>query len=202
MIDWHMANLEYGLGTELKNVSVLEWDQDDGFEFKGAHCLVPAGYGHIAESLSAAVNNTPLQNGENRIEFNSVARKITWSRAGVEVQYTQNGNNRSARGDLCVITLPLGVLKANAVEFYPPLPAWKQKTIDRMGFGNLNKVVLTFPSVFWEETDFFGITQANHDARGQGYIFWNLHRCMDKPVLVALLAGKVSLLLTLGRLGS
>ena len=40
------------------------------------------------------------------------------------------------------VTVPLGVLKAGAVQFSPPLPAWKAEAIGRLGFGDLNKVGL------------------------------------------------------------
>ena len=46
-----------------------------------------------------------------------------------------------------VFGYPLGVLKEcvrgsglNSVQFMPPLPEWKAAAIQRMGFGNLNKV--------------------------------------------------------------
>ena len=42
-------------------------------------------------------------------------------------------------GDLVLVTLPLGVLKARAVRFEPELPPWKADAIDRMGYGLLNK---------------------------------------------------------------
>ncbi len=44
--------------------------------------------------------------------------------------------------DAVMCTLPLGVLKQQppAVQFVPPLPEWKTAAIQRMGFGNLNKV--------------------------------------------------------------
>lgn len=46
--------------------------------------------------------------------------------------------------DAVLCTLPLGVLKQQppAVQFVPPLPEWKTSAIQRMGFGNLNKVLL------------------------------------------------------------
>lgn len=46
--------------------------------------------------------------------------------------------------DAVLCTLPLGVLKQQppAVQFVPPLPEWKTSAIQRMGFGNLNKVIL------------------------------------------------------------
>ena len=53
-------------------------------------------------------------------------------------------------GVAVLCTLPLGVLKQsvlpnaatlpNTVTFHPPLPDWKLTAINRLGFGNLNKV--------------------------------------------------------------
>ena len=48
-------------------------------------------------------------------------------------------------------TLPLGVMKEstrgsgglNSIQFTPALPDWKSAAIQRMGFGNLNKVRIT-----------------------------------------------------------
>lgn len=52
--------------------------------------------------------------------------------------------------DAVLCTLPLGVLKQQppAVQFVPPLPEWKTSAIQRMGFGNLNKVVLPHKHTF------------------------------------------------------
>lgn len=64
-----------------------------------------------------------------------------------------NGGLVSFKGDAVLCTLPLGVLKQavqgnqsvpNTVQFVPPLPEWKVGAIQRLGYGNLNKVVLCF----------------------------------------------------------
>ena len=70
---------------------------------------------------------------------------------GVEVYTTNsrtNGEPMTYRADAVVCTLPLGVLKEslrgngiNSIQFIPPLPDWKTAAIQRMGFGNLNKVM-------------------------------------------------------------
>jgi len=51
------------------------------------------------------------------------------------------------KADVVLITLPLGVLKEslrsngiNSIQFIPPLPEWKTAAVNRLGFGNLNKV--------------------------------------------------------------
>jgi monoamine oxidase len=53
---------------------------------------------------------------------------------------TRQGEELEA--SLVLVTLPLGVLKAGAVQFVPLLPEWKAGVVSRMGFGDLNKVVL------------------------------------------------------------
>jgi monoamine oxidase len=44
------------------------------------------------------------------------------------------------RAEAVLVTVPLGVLKENVITFDPPLPEEKQSAIERLGFGNLNKV--------------------------------------------------------------
>ena len=44
----------------------------------------------------------------------------------------------------------LHVSHSNHVKFYPPLPAYKQEAIDKLGFGTLNKLVLSFEEPFWQ----------------------------------------------------
>lgn len=73
--------------------------------------------------------------------------------SGVEVTTTNarnSSNPMTYKGDAVLCTLPLGVLKdcvlrsngANTVQFSPSLPDWKTAAIQRLGFGNLNKVRL------------------------------------------------------------
>lgn len=51
------------------------------------------------------------------------------------------------KADVCLCTLPLGVLKhalaGDKPKFEPALPDWKAQAIRRLGFGNLNKVRIT-----------------------------------------------------------
>jgi [histone H3]-N6,N6-dimethyl-L-lysine4 FAD-dependent demethylase len=58
------------------------------------------------------------------------------------------------------------------VRFEPPLPQWKQTAIERLGFGNLNKVVLCFERVFWEpDTNLFGHVGSTTASRGE-FLFY------------------------------
>ena len=64
-----------------------------------------------------------------------------------------SGDGWQESGSHVVITVPLGVLKSGAIEFVPPLPADRQAVIDRTGFGNMEKVVLSFAEPFWRDKD-------------------------------------------------
>lgn len=83
----------------------------------------------------------------------------------------------SVTADVVLCTLPLGVLKQstapnshgmpNSVQFVPPLPDWKVAAIQRLGFGNLNKVVLCFERIFWDPSaNLFGHVGSTTASRG------------------------------------
>lgn len=126
-----------------------------------------------------------------------------------------NSNNLSSnsietyQADAILCTLPLGVLKqtieqqdkndnsrqkqeiTNIIEFNPPLPEWKQQCIDRLGFGNLNKVILCFDRIFWDQSDsnLFGHIGQTTGSRGELFLFFNIYK---SPVLMALIAGEAA----------
>jgi CRP-like cAMP-binding protein len=56
--------------------------------------------------------------------------------------------------DAAIITFPLGVLKAERVEFAPRLPAEKQQAVARLGMGHLAKVVLRYDAPFWRRDQY------------------------------------------------
>jgi lysine-specific histone demethylase 1 len=90
-----------------------------------------------------------------------------------------------------IVTVPLGCLKAGDVQFEPQLSIKNEAAIKALGFGDLNKVVLEFPHVFWEgSADFFGAAiPGGPEARGRCFMFWNLHRVSGRPILAALVSG-------------
>ncbi|EGF77782.1 hypothetical protein BATDEDRAFT_13753 [Batrachochytrium dendrobatidis JAM81] len=89
------------------------------------------------------------------------------------------------------MALPLGVIKANTIQFEPPLPTWKQESIDALGMGILNKIILVFPNRFWDEhMDLFG---ALVDPSSPCFMFWNLYQTTKLPVLSAFVSGQAAL---------
>jgi len=200
ILDWHFANLEFANATPLSNLSLKHWDQDDDFEFTGSHLTVRNGYSCLPVALSEGLD----------IRLNQAVRQVRYgSNSGVEVS-TFNPRNitqtTTIKGDVVLCTLPLGVLKqvtapqtsngenakstSNLVEFVPPLPDWKLSAIQRLGFGNLNKVVLCFERIFWDpNSNLFGHVGSTTASRGELFLFWNLYKA---PVLLALVAGEAA----------
>ena len=90
------------------------------------------------------------------IRLNTAVRAVRYSANGVEVwaapSRSPQCNHTVHKADAVLVTLPLGVLKASAppsaVAFNPPLPDWKTQAIQRLGFGNLNKVILASVILF------------------------------------------------------
>ncbi|KAF9622233.1 hypothetical protein IFM89_030275 [Coptis chinensis] len=192
VMNWHFANLEYGCAALLKEVSLPYWNQDDVYGgFGGAHCMIKGGYSTVIESLGKGL----------AVHLNHVVTEVSYSTMGcgetndlhgkVKVS-TSNGNEFT--GDAVLITVPLGCLKANTINFSPSLPEWKQSSIHQLGFGVLNKVVLEFPDVFWDDSvDYFGATAEETDRRGQCFMFWNVKKTAGAPILIALVVGKAAL---------
>ncbi|RZR87368.1 hypothetical protein BHM03_00014765 [Ensete ventricosum] len=89
--------------------------------------------------------------------------------------------------DAAVITVPVGVLKANLIEFEPRLPDWKRSAISDIGVGIENKIALRFNTVFWPNVEVLGLVA--HTSYACGY-FLNLHKATGHPVLVYMAAGR------------
>lgn len=171
ILDWHFANLEFANATRLNNLSLKHWDQDDDFEFIGHHTTVRNGYSCVPVALTENID----------IRLNSAVKEIKYSNKGVEIvaeNLKTSNSQMTYKADLAVCTLTLGVLKvavtndegqhANTVKFDPPLPDWKQQAIRRLGFGNLNKVVLCFDRIFWDpNANLFGHVGSTTASRGK-----------------------------------
>jgi len=201
ILDWHFANLEFANATPLSNLSLKHWDQDDDFEFTGSHLTVRNGYSSLPVALSEGLD----------LRLNQAVRNINYSgENGIQVEVYNPRNSSQTTiltGDVVLCTLPLGVLKQmtsannmngenggktvnNVVEFTPPLPEWKLSAINRLGFGNLNKVVLCFDRIFWDpNSNLFGHVGSTTASRGELFLFWNLYKA---PVLLALVAGEAA----------
>lgn len=91
-----------------------------------------------------------------------------------------------------IVTVPLGVLKAESIAFVPKLPRWTKRSIRRLGMGKLNKVFL-----FWSQDDMFWPydTEVLEDItlRDSHFLFCNPRQYNgDVPMLFAFFQGKAT----------
>ena len=150
----------------MDKLSLQAFDTDE--QFSGADQYIVSGYDGVAQGLAHGLD----------IRLNQTVSKIDWT-GGVTV--TTNQGTFSA--DACIVTLPLGVLKAGAVQFAPPLPAAKQHAIAALGMGVLNKIAIQYPNAFWPtNVDFLEYISATYNEFPE----WiNGAKYLKKPILIA-----------------
>jgi protoporphyrinogen oxidase len=113
-----------------------------------------------------------------KIHLNTIVDTIEWAPGHVRV------NRYDADG--AIITLPLGVLQAQAVRFLPDLPEKRTAALE-MVMGNVVKVVLCFKSPLWKERGLENLSFLH--ARGEKFPTWWTKRPVETPILVGWAAG-------------
>lgn len=130
-------------------------------ELPGIHYTIPPGFQSVLDILLAKVP-------DSNILLNHVVQTIDWPQKGDDNQKTcvtcENGEKFYA--DHVIVTMSLGVMKAQADKlFRPSLPQEKLDSIQKLGFGVVDKVYLYFdepivePDVFriellWDDQKF------------------------------------------------
>jgi lysine-specific histone demethylase 1 len=150
--------------------------------------MLKSGFGGLVNSME---RNITYANGE--VLLGHKVDKVCVRSGGEEYAVAISGVDKTAEQfniecDFVVVTLPLGVLKANVVTFDPPLPLDKQNAIERLGFGILNKVVLHFENCFWDKS----VPVIGHTAvePGNNFMFVNMLAITGIPILVSLVSGR------------
>ena len=168
-----MADLEYA--GDSAQLSSWYWDSMGGY--RGLDAVLPDGYAAMVEYLARGVD----------IRTNQIVTHIDHSGPTVVVKT----NRGRFTGDRVVVTVPLGVLKRNAIRFTPALPRSKSTAIARLGMGSgtLTKVWLRFPEVFWDDVDWIEYVARNRQ-RGQFQQWLNASRVAGGlPILLGFLGG-------------
>ncbi|MFM8519580.1 MAG: flavin monoamine oxidase family protein, partial [Solirubrobacterales bacterium] len=154
------AALEWLCGVEVP----LDWAADpgeisivgfgEGTIYRGGpDLLIRGGAGQLISWLATGV----------AVKRGDPVREVSRSRRGVRVILA---SGEVLRADGCVVTVPLGVLKAGKVRFRPALPTGHRRAIRGLGFGLLDKTFLSYDSTWWDRdltqiaTAGFGISKA------------------------------------------
>eukprot|EP00994_Dinema_validum_P005611 NODE_377_length_1783_cov_184.481546_g278_i0.p1 GENE.NODE_377_length_1783_cov_184.481546_g278_i0~~NODE_377_length_1783_cov_184.481546_g278_i0.p1 ORF type:complete len:525 (-),score=185.30 NODE_377_length_1783_cov_184.481546_g278_i0:207-1727(-) len=143
------ADIEFDTSADLEALSVRSYD--GGEKFEGPEKLFPNGYDELFEDMLAKLEPT--------LHLNSQVTHITVTSTGVTVTYKNcAGTQQTAKGSYVVVTAPIEVLRQKKIGFTPPLSGTKQAALEGIRLGVTDKVVMTFPSAFWDTTQhFYGI---------------------------------------------
>ena len=161
------SSIELPSSANASDVSSFHFEFGEVFE--GNDHVFPQGYSQIPMGLARGLD----------IRLGHMVEEIEYRGTVVKV----HTNRGTFHCDACVVTLPLGVLKADAVAFHPALPQTLTDAIDRMGFGALYKLNLEFPNVFWPRNrELFGYISPEPGAHAT---FVNIHYYSGVPILTA-----------------
>ena len=165
------AYLEFDTGADIADLSSNQFDDDE--EYNGADVIITNGYDKVAEYLAQGIN----------IVLNEKVTAIDYS--GTKATITTNTTTYQA--DYVLITVPLGVLKNNIINFTPALPNDKLQAISKLKMSSVNKFLLVFPSVFWDNTiQYVGYTP---DTKGKFNYFMNMKKFIPQNALMTFAFG-------------
>ena len=168
------ATIESDYAEDTAQLSAWWFDDDD--EFSGDDHLFLAGYDQIIANLADGVS---IQTGQT-------VEQIAYDNQGAQIKTSSNQFD----ADYLLVTVPLGVLKANQIQFSPGLPEAKLNAIQRLGMGVLNKTVLKFFEPFWPvDRHFFG---SMADPIGENSFYLNLMPFYEQPALLGFSAGSAA----------
>lgn len=163
-------------GANLEDLSFLGLVDELGGGFAGGDHLIEGGYNALISLIAKEVT----------IDLNSPVEKIEYSTNSVKV-ITKHKNLEASH---VIVTVPLGILKAGAIAFNPPLPLAKQTAIKNLGFGSYEKVILVYEKRFWQ--DQFLNSFATIEGLGEELafpLFADFTEPAGKPTLVCLYSG-------------
>ncbi len=117
---------------------------NEGEEYAGIEKIATNGYDTIAQFLAKDLNIL-LNQRVSKVDYINTKAKITHNGTVTEADYV-------------LLTVPLGVLKADTIQFVPALPSPKQTAIQKIGMGCVNKFLLTWNTAFWDDVQYIAYT--------------------------------------------
>ncbi|HET9391599.1 MAG TPA: NAD(P)/FAD-dependent oxidoreductase [Steroidobacteraceae bacterium] len=130
-VSTHFVAREWGSGGML-----------DDLQFRPAD-----GYSSVVAALAGELGRDRI-----RLQLQTPVRRIRWAKGAVDIEASVQGEPFSTRAARAIVTLPLGVLQADEVQFVPALEA-KREALAGLASGPVLKLGLRFRKAFWEELD-------------------------------------------------
>ena len=113
------------------------WYFDDDADLPGGDAVLASGFAPLTAHLAKGLD----------IRLGAPALRLDHTAGGVQIVTTRG----TYHADKVIVTVPLGVLKSGDIQFDAPLKKKRQKAIDRLEMGLVNKCWLRFEAAFWPE---------------------------------------------------
>lgn len=140
---WHIINAEvaneHGTSAERIGMSGLAFEENHWEAGKQNFMLKNRTHLSILEQCCESI----LKN----IQYKKIVTSIDYSEEYLTVA-TKDG--QSYQADAVIVTVPLTMLKATLINFYPALPKEKQHAIQKIGMDAGLKIILKFKERFWD----------------------------------------------------
>lgn len=165
------AFLEFNTGGDISKLSSKYFYDDE--EFNGSDVIITNGYDKVTDYLSQGID-IRLNTRVSAIDYSSPNIKVSTNTDVIEAAYV-------------IVSVPLGVLKNNAISFTPALPANKATAIVKTNMGNVNKFLLIWNSPFWDTNlQYIGYTP---DTKGKFNYFLNVKKFTTANALMTFAFG-------------
>ncbi len=168
----HRSEEQYGVWIEDLAAHGLDDDSIDGDEV-----VFPDGYGRLPERLAEGLD----------VRLDHAVTLVRWREGGVVVH--ARGEEFAAAH--ATVTVPVGVLKSEALIFDPPLPQPVAGALDRLEMNAFEKVFLRFPQKFWED-GIYAFRQQGDEGRWW-HSWYDLTALHGEPTLLTFAAGPAAI---------
>ncbi len=174
----NVVSVQHTFGADTDQINRWAYALQD--DYGGGDAIVPASYARVLDAFK----------GDYEVRTNAPVTAIEHGAFGASVAVDAQAPKRF---DCAIVTVPLGVLKRGAIRFDPKLPADKQRAIDRLGMGTLDKLYLRYDEAFWDRDVTWIITPDNGLPQGQFNQWLNLHKLLGEPIIMAFNGGPPAL---------
>jgi len=129
------ANYTAEWGADPDELSARTVDQGKEYGRTGEDAYFPDGYDQVTTHLARHLS----------VDLGVAVRRVVLRARGVRIETSAGIIQARA----VVVTVPLGVLKHEGIDFVPRLPDRHEQAIHRLGMGVLSKTFLRFDKPFW-----------------------------------------------------
>ncbi|XP_066269835.1 uncharacterized protein [Branchiostoma lanceolatum] len=148
VVEYFDYEFEYADATEVTSLNNTGMNNED-FDEEEYFVTDQRGFGHIVDSLADEFLSP--NEARRRLQLNKVVKTVNRTDTGVTFTTTDGS---TYRGEYGLMTVSIGVLESDVIDFTPDLPAWKVEEIYQFRMGLYCKIFLKFPYKFWNDNEY------------------------------------------------